>query len=105
MVKKEQPQKEFYVLPILTILLLTGGMFFYNWAEGWSYLDSLYFSVISLTTIGYGDLAPITNIGKVFTMVYILIGIGIIFSFINAILKKRVEKRFIEIGKKLGFRK
>ena len=51
------------------------------------YIDCLYFSVITLTTIGYGDIAPETTGGKIFTMFYIVVGIGIILSFINTIYK------------------
>ncbi len=63
------------------ILLLTGTWFYHQW-EGWSWLDSLYFSVVTLTTVGYGDLAPQTSIGKIFTIVYIILGLGILSSFI-----------------------
>lgn len=105
MKKKIKTQPEFYVLPTLTILLLLGGMFFYHNVESWSYVDALYFSVVSLTTVGYGDLAPTSQMSKIFTIVYIFIGIGIILSFINAILKSKIEKKFVKIRKKLKFKK
>ncbi len=54
----------------VVILLLT-GMVFYHQYEGWSWLDSLYFTVITLTTVGYGDFAPQTSAGKIFTIIYI----------------------------------
>ena len=65
----------------VVILILT-GMVFYHQQEGWSWLDSLYFSVVTLTTVGYGDLSPQTSLGKIFTMVYIILGLGILSSFI-----------------------
>ena len=52
------------------------GTWFYARVEGWSILDSLYFSVITLTTVGYGDFSPKTTPGKIFTMIYILVGLG-----------------------------
>jgi hypothetical protein len=77
--------KEYRQLLLLTLALLLCGMFVYHWLEGWSYLDSIYFSVITLTTIGYGDFSPKTDAGKWFTMFYIIIGVGIILAFINTL--------------------
>lgn len=57
------------------------GTWFYMRFEHWSLLDSLYFTVITLTTVGYGDIHPLTNIGKIFTMLYVLVGIAIFSAF------------------------
>ena len=58
------------------------GTWFYARVEKWSILDSLYFSVITLTTVGYGDFSPQTSAGKIFTMIYVLIGLGLISGFV-----------------------
>lgn len=71
------------VLLALTTLLM--GTVFYANAEGWRTLDALYFSVVTLTTIGYGDLAPVTDGAKVFTILYSLVGIGIIAAFVTSL--------------------
>lgn len=67
----------------MAVLLI--GTFFYHWMEGWSYLDSLYFCVISLATIGYGDLTPNTPEAKVFTIIYVINGIGILLALFDRI--------------------
>jgi len=67
-----------------SIIIALGGTM-YHYLEGWSWIDSIYFSIITLTTIGYGDFSPQTDAGKLFTIFYILIGIGIILSFINTV--------------------
>ena len=67
-------------------LLLTGTIF-YSIVEGWRPLDSLYFSVVTLTTVGLGDFAPRTDLGKVFTIFYVLAGISVILAFANAVLQ------------------
>ncbi len=58
------------------------GTWFYSRVEGWGVLNSLYFSVITLTTVGYGDFSPQTPAGKIFTMLYIMIGLGLISGFV-----------------------
>jgi voltage-gated potassium channel len=70
---------------VLAGLTLASGTLFYARAEGWSLLDALYFSVVTLTTIGYGDLAVTSDGAKVFTIVYSLVGIGIIATFVASL--------------------
>jgi len=60
--------------------------------EGWNLLDSLYFSVVALTTIGYGDPSPSTAASKIFTIFYIFVGIGIILVFVNAVAERAMER-------------
>lgn len=68
------------LLAILLPFLLT-GMTFFHLVEGMSWLDALYFSVVTLTSVGYGDFVPETAIGKIFTMLYIVLGIGLFIAF------------------------
>ncbi len=58
---------------------------FYVLVEGWSILNAMYFSVITMSTVGYGDIAPITAAGKVFTMIFTVAGIGIFVATITTI--------------------
>jgi len=82
---------EFMVLFLLVAITLITGTIFYHRIEEWRYLDSLYFSMITLTTVGYGDIFPKTDAGKIFTMIYLVVGIGIIFGFINLIAQHAKE--------------
>jgi peptidoglycan/LPS O-acetylase OafA/YrhL len=75
-------EPEFRGLFTLTVIVIISGAWFYHVREGWSWLDSFYFTVITLTTVGYGDFSPQTSIGKIFTMAYILVGLSIISSFV-----------------------
>lgn len=77
--------KEYRDLLLTSATILIIGTFAYHQLEGWSYLDAFYFSFITLTTIGFGDFAPQTDAGKLFTILYIIIGVGIILSFINTL--------------------
>lgn len=100
----KEKKKDFIAIFIASIVALIGGSIFYRIIENWSWLDSIYFSIITLTTVGYGDLAPTNPISKIFTMVYIFIGVGIIFALIHAIsrrgLKTALHKKIIEDNQK-----
>ena len=76
---------------LLVISLLIVGTVFYTLVEGWSVVDAVYFSSMSLATVGYGDVVPTTDAGKIFTVVYVLAGIGILVSFFTALTKKTLE--------------
>jgi hypothetical protein len=80
--------QEFRVLVYLVVLLLVGGTAFYSIVEGWSPLDAFYFSVTTLSTVGFGDLAPKTALGKLCTVIYIFVGLGIIGGFIDTLAKE-----------------
>jgi voltage-gated potassium channel len=80
------------------LILITGTLFYHN-VEGWTWLDSSYFSVITLTTVGYGDFSPQTDLGKVFTMVYIFVGLGILSGFATVVGKQIVAHRLEKVGR------
>ena len=73
---------------LLVISLLIVGTAFYMLVEEWSLVDSVYFCAMSLATVGYGDLVPHTDLGKIFTTVYVLAGIGILVSFFTTLTAK-----------------
>jgi voltage-gated potassium channel len=67
------------------MLLLVLGVVVYRWLEGWSLIDALYFCAITLATIGYGDLTPTTTEAKLFTVFYVINGIGILLPLFDRI--------------------
>ena len=80
------------LFPILIVLiLLLSGISGYMFLEGWNLLDSIYMTVITLSTVGYGEVHDIGPEGRVFTVVLILFGI-----FIVAYIAGLVAKTFIE---------
>jgi hypothetical protein len=81
-------------LVTLVFFTLLSGTIFYSLQEGWSLVDAFYFSVTTLTTVGLGDLAPITTtIGKLFTIVYIFSGLGLLAGFINTIATESLRRQ------------
>ena len=79
---------------IIFLSFLTMGTLTYSFIEGWKYLDSIYFVVATVTTLGYGDFVPLTNIGKIFTMFFSFFGIGMAFYFFSLFAKYIYKKTF-----------
>jgi voltage-gated potassium channel len=73
----------FATLGLLVVLGLAGATVFYWQVENLRPLDAAYLSVLTLTTVGYGDLTPATDGGKVFTAVYVLFGYGILLALVS----------------------
>jgi voltage-gated potassium channel len=92
-VRRSLEDPEFRSLFALVTALLGAGTLFYWYVEEWNLLDAFYFSAVTLTTIRYGDFAPSTAAGKIFTVLYVFAGIGIIVAFASAIAKASVEQR------------
>ena len=72
--------------PLLVVMLLTAGYVFFSALVLFQvepetfedFIDAMYWSMVSLTTIGYGDIVPATDIGRVFTMISALMGIAVV---------------------------
>jgi voltage-gated potassium channel len=75
----------------LLLLILIVGTFGYHFIEGWSLFDSLYMSVITLATVGYGETHPLSTFGRIFTMLLILGGMGIILYGISELTQFIVQ--------------
>lgn len=54
------------------------GVAGYRYIEGWPLIDSVYMTVISIATVGYGETRPLSDTGRLFTIALILIGVGIL---------------------------
>lgn len=76
----------------LVLLVLGIGTIFYHFVEGWGWVDAYYFCVVTLATVGYGDLTPTTPAGKIFTTLYIFTGVGILTTFISYGLRRRAQR-------------
>jgi len=68
-------QLEIIITTLIGVVLI--GTFTYHNLEGWGYVDSFYFTGITMTTIGYGDLHPTTAASKIFTVFFAFGGVGI----------------------------
>ena len=68
-------------------LVLTGTLFYWRF-EDWTIIEALYFCVVTLTTVGYGDLVPTTAGTQIFTIVYILTGFGVLVALLTSVAQQ-----------------
>lgn len=92
--KHTEPQPKILPVILTGAIALGTGTVFYHHIENLKWLDSVYFSVITLTTVGYGDITPKTDAGKIFTIFYVLIGIGVIAGTANYLLRHALNRRW-----------
>ena len=77
---------------LAVLLILTAGTFGYVLIEeGWSVLDGLYMTVITVTTIGFGEIHELSPAGRVFTILLIFSGLGLAGVFATHVAKMIVE--------------
>ncbi len=81
-------QKMIISLSLITLSIISGVLGF-SLIEGYAVLDSFYMTAITLSTVGYKVLRPLSDAGKVFVSVYILFNVGI-FAYIVAYLASYV---------------
>ncbi len=82
----------FIILSTLLAIVI-GGTIFFRIVEDWSWLDAYFFTVITLSTVGYGSLVPATAIGKIGTTVLIFVGLGVFAAAIQQLSHMTIHRR------------
>lgn len=88
---------EIGITAIVTLIAL--GTIVYHYMEDWSWITSFYFSVTTLTTVGYGELYPTSELSRLFTALYVLSGVTVtlaVISVVGADFFRRRERRILE---------
>ena len=95
--RKELRHRKLLTLSFLLVIILVGGTAGYMVISGVSFLDALYMTIISITTVGYREIIPLTPSGKIFTILVIVVGLGIVFYFLQTIVEDTLEGRIRKI--------
>ena len=91
---------------LLLSLVLFFGTVGYVFIEGWPFLDSLYMTVITITTVGYGEVRTVSELGRVFTVFLIFAGMGIMAYTLGIVAQIMVEFQVRDLigRRKLGLK-
>jgi voltage-gated potassium channel len=84
----------------LTLVFITGTLW-YKQVEGWHWVDAIFMTAITLTTVGYGETQPLGDRGRIFTIALILAGVVTIGYIVNRFTEAIIEGYFIE-GRRIG---
>ena len=80
-------------LPVVAgALVLTGTMFYWRF-EDWTIIESFYFCIVTLTTVGFGDFSPTTAGTQIFTVVYILTGFGVLVALLTSVAQQYLKHK------------
>jgi voltage-gated potassium channel len=90
---------------IMLIVVLSFGTSGYMFLEHSSFMDSLYMTMITISTIGYGEIFPLSTKGRIFTMVLILVGVGFVMFMFSKITEAVVEGELRAIYGRLNMKK
>jgi voltage-gated potassium channel len=89
-------------LPVVAgVLVLTGTLFYWRF-EDWTFIESLYFCVVTLTTVGYGDFSPTTAGTQIFTIVYILTGFGVLVALLTSVAQQYLKHKSLAPREHVG---
>lgn len=84
-----------YSLAALAGVLMFGALGF-ELIEGWSFLDSLYMAVMTVTTVGYGPPAPLSSAGRNFSIIFMVVGVGTAGYLLSAAVQSLVRSEILE---------
>lgn len=91
------------------LVVIASSSAFFRYVEGWSWLDSYFFTVVTISTVGYGNMVPQTALGKIGTTIIIFAGLGVFAMAIQQIAqgyvlegKNRLEKKLAQMQTDIG---
>jgi voltage-gated potassium channel len=84
------------LVPLVIVAVHVAGTVGYVLIEGWSPWDAFYMTVITVTTVGYGEVHPLSQAGRAFTVVILLTGVGAFFYAFSLFMTLLAEGTFLQ---------
>lgn len=86
-------QKKLAIAIMVLLSILCVGTLGFHYLEGWNFVESLYATVVTLSTVGYGDFIPHSSKGMLFTVFLIIVGVGTMLYTVGFITETMIEGR------------
>lgn len=85
------------VLPALYVLviIISSGITGYMVIERWSFIDALYMTILTITTVGYGEVHTLSQGGKVFSIFLMIGGVGGVLYTLSLLIQYLLEGQFV----------
>ena len=101
-----ESSKHLIISTFLSAIIVAAGTLGYMFIEGWTFLDSLYMTVITISTVGFMEVRPMGDSGHIFTILLVFIGVGFTLYVAAAVVQFMVEGRIrIIMGRRMVDRK
>lgn len=91
------PVRHLRISIVVLLVLVTIGTAGYITIEGWRFLDSLYMTVITLATVGFTEVHPLSDTGRIFTMLLIVFGVSVLGYIVGSLAQIMFEGQFQRI--------
>lgn len=88
-------QQRLLLASLVIILMLMVGATGFHFLEGWGWLESLYTAAQTVTTVGYGDLTPMTRPGRIFAIVFMLTGVGTVLYALTLLAQAVIQTEIL----------
>lgn len=85
---------------IALVGLISAGTVVYHYLEKWTWPSSFYFTVVTLTTVGYGDMVPTRDSTRVFTAIFIILGATVALASVTIIGTRYLEYRGVKVERR-----
>mmetsp|Transcript_19237 Transcript_19237/g.26460 ORF Transcript_19237/g.26460 Transcript_19237/m.26460 type:complete len:211 (+) Transcript_19237:160-792(+) len=92
-VKKLTRKRLTFILNCIAVLLfIIASVLFYIFQQEWSFITSLFFVVMTITTVGYGDPVPTGSLGRIFTIGLMIFGIYGLVAVLNSFILNKIDQ-------------